>query len=558
MKKFLKFLSIKVFQIVAGIALIASLVLFICFGSKDKYMKIISKFLSIKVFQILTGTALIASLGLFIYFGVYNPRWLRCFLGIDEKKEVIEFIGIGIAGLIGLFNVLAVLKRVVAQEKIAEAQLKNASAQLENNKSQEKIAEAHLKNASAQLKNNENQQQIIKAQHDSNEQKAFNDAIINLGSDKESVRLGGIYNLYKMAINKPAETENISEILCAHVRNTTQEEDYRKKYSKKPLNEIQSLLNILSRKKENPFKEIRLDLSSAYLRGANLIEAQLQGADLRSAQLEGADLRGAQLQGAYLWLTRLQEAILSKAQLEGAYLREAQLQRVNLWSAKLQGAYLWLAQLQEAHLYNVQLQGAHLDRAQLQGADLIRAQLQGANLDRAQLQGVDLKLAQLQRANLSKAQLQGADLSGAQLEGANLSKAQLQGAYLFGAQFQGADLYKAQLQGTFTEDIPIHSSGGFKKRIESRIEKNTELKTAIFAGGITKEYIERLKKDLSPMVEKKFLTQKWLDFLLKRLEPHVGKEPDYTLPENSGAITGILTKEMTEEIIKKYDEAMKL
>ena len=135
------------------------------------------KFFSIEKFQILTGIALIASLGLFIYFGVYDPCWLYHFLGIDnEKKEVIEFIGIGIAGLIGLFNVLAVLKRVKAQEKIAEAQF-------ENNKSQEKIAEAQLKNASAQLKNNKNQQQIIKAQHDSNEQKAFNDAIINLGSD---------------------------------------------------------------------------------------------------------------------------------------------------------------------------------------------------------------------------------------------------------------------------------------------------------------------------------------------------------------------------------------
>ena len=93
------------------------------------------KKLPIKRAQFITAIALIASLGLFICFGVYDPCWLYCFLGIETKKEVIEFIGIGIAGLIGLFNVLAVLKRVKAQENMAKAQF-------ENNKSQEKIAEA--------------------------------------------------------------------------------------------------------------------------------------------------------------------------------------------------------------------------------------------------------------------------------------------------------------------------------------------------------------------------------------------------------------------------------
>ena len=324
--------------------------------------------------------------------------------------------------------------------------------------------------------------------------------------------MGGIYNLYEMAINKLPKAKNISEILCAHARNITQEEDYRKKYSNKPSNEIQSLLNILSKKKENPFKKIRLDLSSTYLRRSDLEYAQLQGANLDKAQL--------------------QEANLMFAQLQGADLIEAQLQEANLWSVKLQGANLRDAQLQGVKLRDAQLQGTYLIGAQLQGADLSQAQLQEAHLWSV-MQGANLMFAQLQGANLRGAQLQGADLIGVQLQGANLHNVQLQGANLHNVQLQGADLYEAQLQGAFTELIPIHSSSGFEKRIESRIDKTTELRNVIFAGGIDERYGEYLKEKLSPMVEKKFLTQERIDFLLKELEPHIGKPPNCTPPYRS-------------------------
>ena len=382
--------------------------------------------------------------------------------------------------------------------------------------------------------------------------------------------MGGIYNLRKMAINKPIEAKNISEILCAHARSTTQKKDYQKEYSNKPSNEIQLLLDLLNKKEGNPFKEIRLDLSSTYLRGAKLREAQLQEANLSKTQLQEANLSKAQLQEANLSKAQLQEANLSKAQLQGANLIEAQLreaklieaqlQEAKLIKAQLQGAYLSKAQLQEAKLIEAQLHGADLRVAQLQGADLEYAQLQGAKLIGTQLQGANLEYAQLQGANLFGVKLQGADLSNAQLQGANLRYAQLQGANLHNVQLQGADLSKAQLQGTFTEkiDIAIYSISSFKERITNRIDKTTELKTAIFKGGIDEEYIKDLKKYLSPMVEKKFLTQERPDILLNKLESHIRpvEESDYDLPENSGATTGILTKEMAKEIIKKYDEAM--
>ena len=443
--------------------------------------------------QFITGITIGFSF-IILFLSFFDFSWLNDLLGTKTKKETIQFIGIGIAGLIGLFNVLAILKRVKAQEKIADAQLKN----------------------------NENQQQIIKAQHDSNEQKAFNDAIINLGSDKESVRLGGIYNLYKMAINKPAEAKNISEILCAHARSTTQKKDYRKKYSKKPSNEIQSLLNILSRKKENPFKEIRLDLSCSYLCGIYLPKAQFQ------------------------------EANLHKSQFQGAYLYKAQFQKAILNQSYLQKANLECAQLQETSLVQSQLQDAYLLKCQLQGAHLQFSQLQGANLTEAQLQGTYLQNAELQEVNLMGGQLQGAESIGVELQGANLKYTRLQGIKSL------IEVHKDTVSGYVSIDTRFPPLPTFEERIRKRIGKNTELKTVIFAGGITKEHIEWLKtsSSLSSTIAKGFLRKGWLDDLIKALAPHVGKEPDYTLPKNSGAITGKLTEEMAEEIIKKYNEAM--
>ena len=69
----------------------------------------------------------------------------------------------------------------------------------------------------------------------------------------------------------------------------------------------------------------RIDLSNAYLRGADLRGANLSGAYLRGADLSGADLYGADLRGAYLRDADLRDADLSGADLRDADLRGADL-----------------------------------------------------------------------------------------------------------------------------------------------------------------------------------------------------------------------------------------
>ena len=277
-------------------------------------------------------------------------------------------------------------------------------------------------------------------------------------------------------------------------------------------------------------------LATADLAGANLSQASLQGADLSYAQLLGAFLLGAQLQGTYLGEAQLQGAYLSEAQLQGAYLGEAQ----------LQGAYLWQAQLQGAYLGEAQLQGAYLWQAQLQGADLWQSQLQGAVLWEVQLHGASLWQTQLQGANLSDAQLQGTFLWQAQLQGANLSDAQLHGASLWQAQLQGAwsasnTVSDLNLTGNSRKNLLLFE--GFTSDL-SGVDK--QILSAAEAESIIAE-LEEVKQldDLSNY--RRELT----DTAIARIRAAIGKP--WTL-EGSGAITGVLTQEMIDEILEQWDD----
>ena len=238
--------------------------------------------------------------------------------------------------------------------------------------------------------------------------------------------------------------QTVLDILCAHIRRTTGEDEYRKTHQWNPSQEVQSLLTLLFVQDHDVFKGLCINLQESWLIGANLRRARLQKANLT---------------GVYL---------------HRAYLSDAQLQRANLEWAQLQRVGLFGAQLQEAKLLDVQLQGANLHWVQLQRANLEWARLQGANL----------MLAHLQGAGLQCAQLQGADLRGAQLQGADLTEAQL----------QGADLAKANLQGagpTIFADPLIHRTG-----------KQSDLSTVIFEGGLTKEKLDSLVEGSSIETEK--------------------------------------------------------
>ena len=296
-------------------------------------------------------------IGLLVVFlavgGFDNPTWVDRFFGPAEKFRVLEFLGVAMGGVLLAIGAVIAHKRAVALEDAAKAQARAAKAQA-------RAAEAQADAAKRQADAN-------KGAEDGRRQERLKNAIEHLGHDSDSVRLGGAYELFHLAQDTEDLRQTVMDILCAHIRRTTEEEEYLKKHGGKPSEEIQSLLTLLFVREYAIFEGCRVDLQGSWLNGAKLMNARLQGASfigarlqgaiLIDAHLQGADLTDAHLQGADLFRTHLQGAELFDAHLQGAVLSGAQLQGANLSAAHLQGAYLRDALLQGAVLAGVHLQG---------------------------------------------------------------------------------------------------------------------------------------------------------------------------------------------------------
>ena len=435
-------------------------------------------------------SVLLIALGVIFLVVMFSdcPKWIFNRLGIarteEPKYEALKFLGIGMGGLLIALQALMSYRRAKAMEDAVE-------------KTEQGQRQDRLKNA-----------------------------IEHLGHESDSVRLGGAYELFHLAKDTEDLSQTVLDILCAHIRRTTGESEYRKKHKSKPSEEVQSLLTLLFVHYRGVFKDHSIELQGSWLNGADLLLSQMQGANLIKAHLQGATFFKARLKRANLFDARLQGATFFKARLRGADLSEAH--------------------LQGADLSNAHLQGADLSNAYLQGTDLSKAHLQGANLSKANayLQGTNLSKAHLQGADLSEAHLQGADLSNAYLQGTDLSKAHLQGADLSNAYLQGTNLSEAHLQGVQSQEQDYLS---FSQRMEKSIGKESDLSGVIFSGGLSQEDVDLLVKNLDDEEAKK---------LREKLTPHIGQPENNQLPQESGAITGSYTKEEAEEWITEYEKAM--
>ena len=272
-----------------------------------------------------------------------------------NRYYALQFLGIGMGGVLLALQALMSYKRAKALEDTANAQAEAAKAQ--------------AKATEEQAKANQNTEQ-------GQRQERLKNAIEHLGHASDSVRLGGAYELFQLAEETEKWRQTILDILCAHIRQTTGEAEYRKKYKLKPSEEIQSLLTLLFVQEHEVFTGFHINLQGSWL--------------------NGADLTGARLGEAFLVGAYLQRANLDEARLQGTNFGGAHLQKARLWEASLQGANLCWAHLQEAHFLRARLQGVDLDQARLQGASLSQASLQGAFLGGVGLQEVNLHEARLQ------------------------------------------------------------------------------------------------------------------------------------------------------------------
>lgn len=274
-----------------------------------------------------------------------DPQWIYPRLGIEtpsgKKYEALKLLGIGMGGLLLALQALMSYKRAKALEDNVEA--------TERGQRQER-----LKNA-----------------------------IEHLGHESDSVRLGGAYELFHLAEDTEdvGQQKTLLDILCAHIRQTTRETEYKKEYPSQPSEEIQSLLTLLFVQKHEVFTGLDINLQGSWLNGSNLTRARLEKANLSRTQLCKARLGEARLHGADLGEARLHGAFLVRARLHGAQLVSAELHGAILLDARLHGAQLVRAELHGADLRTAELHGANLWNARLHEADLGKARLHGASSD---------------------------------------------------------------------------------------------------------------------------------------------------------------------------------
>ena len=330
-----------------------------------------------------------------------------------------------------------------------------------------------------------NESKQIEIQNVQRIEERFITAVDLLGSEESSARVGAMYSLYHLAIEKEGEKYSvaIAEILCSHIRTKTQEKGYQEDYKDSSSEEIQTTIDLLFRKYTLGERKDMYTLLKDDLPAADLSQSYLKGAGLHSAQLQGADLRFAQLQGA---------KFLS---------------------------------------------------AQLQGAKFMAAQLQGAKFLSAQLQGADLFYAQLQGASLGGAQFQGADLRGAQFQGASLRYAQFQGASLGGAQFQEATFQNTNFKGAYSNNYDNNKTRAENLEARIRIKQETDLSEVVFSGEINSDAIEAIEN------AKEYLSEKWYNRMKKIIQENKGVNVEYGKPteeQKKGIETGVL--EDSEEI----------
>ena len=160
-------------------------------------------------------------------------------------------------------------------------------------------------------------------------QERLKNAIEHLGHASDSVRLGGAYELFHLAQDNKDLCQTVMDILCAHIRRTS-ESEYREKHKWKPSEEVQSLLTLLFVQEYKVFKGCHINLQASWLNGATLVGARLRCATLDEIYLQGAFLDDARLQGASLIQAKLGGAFLSSACLQGTTLVNTQLAQAKI------------------------------------------------------------------------------------------------------------------------------------------------------------------------------------------------------------------------------------
>ena len=209
----------------------------------------------------------------------------------------------------------------------------------------------------------------------------FSKAIEQLGEEKdETVRIGGIYSLERIAKDSPRDYWTIMEILTSYARKNSPIPE--KEEEIKPIDiDVQAALTVIGRRHitqtQRHLKKLEegkiIDLTNTFLARANLAESNLAESNLAESNLARANLAESNLARANLAKANLAESNLARANLTNTNFTKANLEKADLVKANLLNANLTGANLREAKLAEVNLADAILEEAGLFCANLSKA-----------------------------------------------------------------------------------------------------------------------------------------------------------------------------------------
>jgi hypothetical protein len=223
----------------------------------------------------------------------------------------------------------------------------------------------------------------------------FTQAVGQLGDQNPDVRVGAIYALEQILHTSRAERRAIIELLVSYVLGHASADAPREGQPEAdaslddlpPLRawgpDVQAAIVVLSRRPRTTLREAARGRTGDRLHepygssSVNVGSADLRRAELMDADLSETTLYHVRFERAVLHRADLKEADLSRAQLQRADLRDTTLTKTKLTGADLRDADLGGARVRKADLTEADLRGALLEGAQ----DLEDAALSGAQAD---------------------------------------------------------------------------------------------------------------------------------------------------------------------------------
>ena len=189
--------------------------------------------------------------------------------------------------------------------------------------------------------------------------------------------MGGAYELFHLAQDIPDLRQTILDILCAHIRQTTGQEQYQKEYSLHPSEEIQTLLTLLFVRDHNVFELCEVDLKKGWLCGADLFQRALTGPTsatlscrIRPSRAHscGAPICSAlnSVHPTSSELTSMERVCTVHSSTEPTWERPYCTEQISS-TPSLQGVNLAMVQMQGAIVGGAHLQGAYLRGTDLRG-----------------------------------------------------------------------------------------------------------------------------------------------------------------------------------------------